>query len=234
MTSGGSAVSGPTWKEFMQYALTKYPSPGFQDPIPNPNYNSLKPILRGIWMGNDTVMVDKVTGLRATADTAPGAEIEKVITDVHDILYWVTKSDPTGPVPTNPGSDPQYHLWEPPVEAWWVNNQSRYPSTTSSDLPSGFDTTTTQTTSPLTITGLPDTMKLSDTVNISVTTTGTPLSSVDVLVDNSYVATLPSPFHFVFTPNSYNYQKGSHTITFNATNTSFAKSTTTQTINFTE
>jgi membrane peptidoglycan carboxypeptidase len=233
MTNGGSAISGPTWKEFMQYALTKYPSPGFEDPLPDPNYNSLKPILRGIWTGNDTVMVDKVTSLLATAGTPPESEEEKVITDVHDILYWVNKSDPNGPVPADPNTDPEYHLWEPPVEAWWAANQSKYPSTTASDLPSTYDTNTAQDNSPLTINGLPDTMKLSDTANITITTTGQdPLTSVDVLIDNNYVATLPAPFHFVFTPSDYNYQTGSHTITFNATNSAFATSTAQQTVVF--
>ena len=235
MKNGGSAISGPTWKMFMQYALTKYPTQPFEDPIPDPDYSSLKPILRGQWMGNDTVMVDKLTGLRATADTPIQAQIEKVITDVHDILYWVNKKDPRGPVPSNPSSDPQFHLWEPAVQTWWANNQSKYPSTTSGDLPAGYDTASAATGSDLTVTGLPASMSLGDTSTITIgTTSAVSLVNVDVLVDNTYVATLPSPFHFVFSPNNFGYSIGTHTITFNGTNSAYAKSTIQKTITFTQ
>jgi penicillin-binding protein 1C len=234
MKSGGSAVSGPTWKTFMQYALTKYPAPAFEQPTPDPDYATLKPILRGQWTGNNTVMINKVTGLRATADTPPEAQMEKVITEVHDILYWVNKNDPRGPVPSNPSSDPQFHLWEPPVQTWWANNSVNYPTVSSADLPVGYDTTSTASnSSTLQLSGVSSTMRLSDTADIAVTTTGqSPLASVDVLIDNNYIATLPAPFHFVFTPNDYGFQVGSHTMTFNATNTAYVKSSISKTVTF--
>jgi membrane peptidoglycan carboxypeptidase len=235
MKNGGSAISGPTWKQMMQYALTKYPSPGFQDPVPNPNYSSLKPILRGQWMGNESVMVDKLTGLRATSATPVEDQIEKVVTDVHDILYWVNKSDPTGPVPSNPSSDAEYHLWEPAVQTWWAQNQSKYPSTSSADIPVGYDSTTAETGSTLTVSGIPTSAKLSDTLNIDVSTTSpNPLTSVDVVIDNNFIATLPSPFHFSFSPQQYGYTTGTHSITFNATNNVYAKSTIQKTVTFTQ
>jgi 1A family penicillin-binding protein len=233
MKNGGSAISGPTWKTFMQYAMTKYPSAPFEDPTPDPNYSTLKPILRGVWQGNETVNIDKATGLRATASTPPASIEQKVITDVHDILYWVNKSDPTGDVPTDPNSDPQFHLWEPPVQTWWANNMSKYGVTTSADIPTGSDPANADTTSPLTLSGISDTMKLTDNAEITVSTTGQyPLTSVDVLIDNNYIATLPNPFHFVFTPSDYGYTAGDHTITFNATNTMYAKSTISKTVTF--
>jgi len=231
MTNGGSAISGPTWKEFMEYALTKYPSPGFEAPLPDPNYNNLKPILRGVWMGNDTVNIDKVTGLLATSTTPAAAIEQKVITDVHDILYWVNKSDPQGPVPTDPNSDPEYHLWEPPVEAWWAANQANYTTVTDADIPTASDPSTADSSSPLTITGLNSTMNTTDTANIVVSTTSqNPLTSVDVLIDGNYVATLPPPFHFDFNPSSDGYTAGTHTLTFNATNNVYATSTIQETV----
>ncbi|MEO5646290.1 MAG: PBP1A family penicillin-binding protein [Candidatus Paceibacterota bacterium] len=234
MKSGGSAISGPTWKMFMQYTLTKYPNTAFEEPVPDPDANTLKPILRGIWIGNETVKVDKVTGLRATDTTPADATTEKVITDVHDILYWVNKSDPHGPIPTNPSSDPQFHLWEPSVQTWWANNAGKYNSVSSADIPASYDTAgTAGTTSPLSLSGISDTMNLNDNAEISVTTSAQyPLTSVDVLIDNSYVATLPAPFHFVFTPSDYNLKIGPHTITFNATNSVYGKSTITKNITF--
>ena len=43
---------------------------------------------------------------------------KKKTQSVHEILNWVDKSDPLGPPPANPASDPQYNLWEVPVRAW--------------------------------------------------------------------------------------------------------------------
>lgn len=234
MKSGGSAISGPTWKMFMQYALTKYPLTDFEQPTPDPDATTMKPILRGVWQGNETVNINKVTGLRATDDTPADAIEQKVITDVHDILYWVSKGDPRGPVPSNPGSDPQYHLWEPSVQTWWANNAGRYGITTAADLPVGTDGTGASTASPLSLTGIANTMKLGENAEVVVSTTNTqyPLRSVDVLIDNSFIATLPDPFHFVFTPNDYGLKAGPHTITFNATNSMYAKSSISKTVTF--
>jgi 1A family penicillin-binding protein len=232
MKNGGSAISGPTWKQFMQYALTKYPETPFEQPVPE-DQSTLKPILRGVWAGNETVKIDKVTGLRATAATPPEATVEKVITDVHDILYWVNKSDPRGPVPSNPSSDPQFHLWEPSVQTWWANHAADYPNVTTADIPAGTDNPAADNSSPLTLSGLPETMNMTDNAEVTVSTTGQyPLTSVDVLIDNSYIATLPSPFHFVFTPNDFKLTPGSHSITFNATNSVFAKSSINKLVTF--
>jgi penicillin-binding protein 1C len=235
MTNGGSAISGPTWKMFMEYALTKYPSPGFEAPLPDPNFATLKPILRGEWMGNESVMVDKLTGLLATAATPVAAQEEKVVTDVHDILYWVNKADPRGPVPTDPNSDPEFKLWEPPVEAWWAANSGKYASTTAADLPTTYDSSTDSNDSPITEVGLNDTLGPNDSDAVDISTTGQyPFTSVEMMIDGSYVATLPPPFHLVFTPNNYGLGNGTHTITFNATNTMFETSTLTKTITITD
>ena len=82
-------IVAPMWNEFMQKAIAKYPASSFIDPTPINPY--IKPILRGVW--------ENPSG-------------------IHEILHWVTKSNPTGPEPTNPASDPQYILWEEPVQKW--------------------------------------------------------------------------------------------------------------------
>ena len=41
---------------------------------------------------------------------------------VHTILYYVDKSDPTGPAPVNPASDPQFDNWETGVINWARQN----------------------------------------------------------------------------------------------------------------
>lgn len=82
-------IVAPMWNEFMQKAISKYPGSNFI--TPSPVDQNLKPILRGIW--------ENPSG-------------------VHEILHWVNTSDPTGPNPSNPASDPQYILWEEPVRKW--------------------------------------------------------------------------------------------------------------------
>jgi hypothetical protein len=64
---------------------------------------------------------------------------------VHSILYYVDKSDPLGPVPTNPYADPQFENWESAVLSWMgihgknlPNNQPIY-NNTSQDKDAGLD-----------------------------------------------------------------------------------------------
>ncbi len=86
----GGVIVAPAWSEFMHYALTKVPSQSFTRAEYAP---ANKPILNGNWQvpGND--------GL------------------IHEILYWVSKNDPQGPVPSNPASDSQFEHWDAPVRA---------------------------------------------------------------------------------------------------------------------
>ncbi len=231
MHSGGSAVSGPIWKTFMQEMIDENPAPAFEKPIPDPDYDNLKPVLRGEWMGNDVVKIDKVTGLRATDATPPDSIIEKVITNVQSILYWVDKSNPRGPVPADPSSDPEFHLWNPPVEKWWEENAAKYPVTTADTLPSDYDTLHTDATKPdITITGLPSQMKSTDTATITFSTQNQyPLTSVDIFVNDNFLTTLTSPFKFDFTPSEHGLTAGTYTLKAVGTNTIYSKNTTSTT-----
>lgn len=84
----GGLIVAPAWSEFMRFALSKRPVQAFtrsQWAYPD------KAVLRGNWSipGRDGV--------------------------VHEILYWVDKDNPTGPIPYNPASDPQFEYWDLPV-----------------------------------------------------------------------------------------------------------------------
>jgi penicillin-binding protein 1C len=83
----------PMWREFMDYAIEKYPGAQFTPPAPDPDFDSLPAVLRGEW----------------NANPAEGA---------HSILYWVRKSDPRSGPPANPASDSQFAYWEYPVRLW--------------------------------------------------------------------------------------------------------------------
>ena len=81
-------IVAPMWNEFMQFAMSKRPTENF--PIPEPIDPEIKPILAGDWQSGG----------------------------VHSILYWVDKDNPLGPQPSNPYSDPQFAMWEGPVNEW--------------------------------------------------------------------------------------------------------------------
>ncbi len=114
-------IVAPLWHEFMVAALNKIPEERFTSPeYPDPQ--SLKPVLRGIWQGGEVYAIDKATNSQATSATPEERKVERVIPNVHSILYWVDKNNPLGPAPLNPNSDPQFRLWEPPVRAWAEKN----------------------------------------------------------------------------------------------------------------
>ncbi len=98
-------IVGPAWREMMQYILANTPPTPFSRSESTPT--GLKPALRGIWQGNTTFTQNN---------------IEYVEQSVHEILHWVFKNDPNGPVPTEPQSDSQYALWEYPVRLWAQQN----------------------------------------------------------------------------------------------------------------
>lgn len=126
MRSGGAAVSGPIWKDFMIEALKTIPQTQFEKPVVDADFANLKPILRGEWLINRTARIDILTGMPPTEMTLPQNIIEQNITDVQDILYWVNKDDPRGPAPVNPYQDPEFALWNPSVLLWWQQNRFRF------------------------------------------------------------------------------------------------------------
>lgn len=109
-------IVAPMWNEFMRYALQKYPEEAF--PTPPPISGEIKPILRGKWQGGESILIDKLTRKRATEYTPAELTEERIITSIHSILYWVDKSNPLGPYPSNPANDPQFRYWERGVLAW--------------------------------------------------------------------------------------------------------------------
>ncbi len=119
MKKGGVAISGPIWNAFMQYALPLFPNTNFEKPERDPDYENLKPVLRGEWRTLATSIIDSRTGQPATEETPLEFRVEQTFPTVQSILYWVDRKDPRGPKPENPYQDPAFRLWNPPVEAWW-------------------------------------------------------------------------------------------------------------------
>ena len=97
-------IVAPLWNAFMQYALTKFPNDPFPQ-APSMVNDSLKPVLRGIWQGGTTTLVDTST-LQPVPDGFMGPTKDKITEAVHSILYWVDKTNPQGPPPANPADRP--------------------------------------------------------------------------------------------------------------------------------
>jgi 1A family penicillin-binding protein len=143
----GSGISGALWGEFMGYALTKTTGERFT-PITESLPNEMKPILRGQWLGGESVFIDTMSGKLATEYTPQETLGEIVITDVHSILHWINKKDPKGPAPANPENDDQYPNWEFGVFNWWQENMNRYSSVSEEDLPTEKDDIHTEESIP--------------------------------------------------------------------------------------
>lgn len=97
-------IVGPAWSEVMRYALGKLPIESFSRSDIQ-QYTNTKPVMNGIWQGGAW---------------APGGG--GVICDVHSILYWVDKKNPTGPSPGGGSQDSQFRYWEYPVQIWAAQN----------------------------------------------------------------------------------------------------------------
>jgi 1A family penicillin-binding protein len=88
-------IVGPMWSQFMHYALTKVPSEAFTRA--SIDESNLKPVLRGVWQTQGTD------------------------NQLHEILYWLNKNDPTGVTPPDP-NDPQLNFWDTALHIWIAKN----------------------------------------------------------------------------------------------------------------
>ena len=112
----------PLWNEFMKEVLNKYPKEKFKKPEPVKNIENVKPIIRGLWQGDETYFIDKISEKLATKYTPEEMKIEKVVPNYHSILYWIDKNNPLGQKPTTPENDPQFERWEYRIAEWVQNN----------------------------------------------------------------------------------------------------------------
>jgi 1A family penicillin-binding protein len=81
----------PVWHEFTSQIIKNYPKTKFLSPMP---VKINKPMLNGEWFSDY---------------------------GIHDILFYVDKNNPLGPINKNPYKDPQFYKWEEGVR-WWLEN----------------------------------------------------------------------------------------------------------------
>ncbi len=218
-----SVLASPLWKAFMTEALKKYPEETFEKPDPIANYDQLPPVVRGLWQGGESFVVDTISGGLATEYTPKETRKEYVITDVHTILHWVNKTNPAGERPSNPQEDSLYNNWETAVRNWWAGNSSRYPVVTASQKPTFYDTVHTPENAPIVqfVSPLVDSSYSQDNqVTVSITSTGRyPLKKIDVYLNSMFVGTSTSG-SLIFTPSdSPGILPGENTLMVIATDT---------------
>ena len=187
----------PFWNKVMNEALKITPNETFTRPVVE-NSRDLKPVLRGIWQGG-------------VSQSDNNDRNETVTGGVHDILYWVTKEDPRGPIPRNPDEDPQFENWEYAVKNWARNNniaQTSVPLIPS--IPSNTDRPTIEITSPV----ARNSYALEQTITISFEAiNGSPVTKMDYYLNNEYGGTANSPFNVAFVPAEFtSAKKGSNTL----------------------
>lgn len=142
----GSRVAAPIWQKFMKEAHANLAIENFTKPIyaiPN------KPMLGGDASGVK-VKIDKLTGLLATIATPPQLIEERTYKQAHEILQYISKDDPLGPIPEHPENDEYYPYWEEAVQKWAQKNGivNEMPPTTSDNLHRVEDRPTVNITSP--------------------------------------------------------------------------------------
>lgn len=195
-------IVAPMWNAFFNEVLVNLPAEKFKKPnIPIPE----KPILHGIWQGGESYFIDKISKKLATEFTPAELKEEKVITNVHSILYWVDKNNILGPRPEHPEKDPQFELWETPVLKWAENQKIK--TETINDVPKELDDVHKPEFAPkITIIEPKSENTYNENSKITIQLQNSskfPVSRVDIFLNNIYLgSTVNSPFNFSFTPNS--------------------------------
>ncbi len=144
MKAGGNALAGTIWNRYMREALKGAPVEYFPAP---PVDDIEKPVLRG-GSGGITLEINSITGKIASILTPSDLVIQKTFLPPHDILHYVNKNDPRGPVPTSPTDDPQYSTWEKGLQNWMARQQKAGTNLTFEEPPTEYDNTQPSEFSP--------------------------------------------------------------------------------------
>ena len=204
MKKGGSAMAGPIWNKFIIEALKNLPSESFEKPDTETDPRQTKPVIRGLWQGGENFFIDKISGKLATANTPKETLQEKVITNVHSILFWVDKKNVLGAPPINPENDSQFNHWEIPVQNWWAKNKNNYPTTTWNEKPLQTDDVHTDANKPLISILEPQngkTYQVDEPIYLKISSSGPfPIQKMDVFINGVYSETIEPPFNFSFIP----------------------------------
>jgi len=203
-------IIAPLWNAFMKEALASAPQEPFKKPEDTPK-EGLKPILRGIWLGNESYFIDRLSGKLATVYTPEETKEERIVTNVHSILYWVNKKNPRGENPEKPEDDSQFMLWEIPVRKWVEEKQIEEGA--HAIKPEEFDNIHKPELAPrIQISNVHADTEYDPTQKLTFIVTGVgtyPVTRSDLFINGVYLSSTHNvPFIFSFVPNDIvNIQK---------------------------
>lgn len=133
--AGGVSAAAPIWNDFMTKVLKDTPVEQFTKPEVK---ETGKGMLDGKYDGGVTVLIDKACGDKLARPEISMDRVEpRSYKLAHNILFYVDKEDPLGPVPATPQADPMYTNWENPVWEWASANgfKNETPPTEYCDIP---------------------------------------------------------------------------------------------------
>jgi 1A family penicillin-binding protein len=184
-------IAAPLWNAFFKEVLKNIDKKNFTPPDP---IAVSKPVLKGEWRGSLTYTIDKISGKRATSFTPAAWRQEKPLTQIHSILYWLNKDDPSGPIPENSQKDPQFENWEYAVKKWAQNQNIR--NETSEDIPKEFDDVHKPEYAPATfwIQSPPEEISAYGNFSLSLTASGRfPIKQIDILLGSRLLGSIQNP-----------------------------------------
>ncbi|MBP7006579.1 MAG: transglycosylase domain-containing protein [Candidatus Pacebacteria bacterium] len=225
MKKGGVSVAGPIWNKFLNESFKNIPNEKFEKPDLYVDPTQVKPVLRGYWQGNENFFIDKISGKLATEHTPIETRVEKVVTNVHSILYWIDRDDILGDSPKDPSDNAQFRNWETPIQNWWAQNKNNYKITTWNEMPSSYDDIHKEDSKPEilikepneTTTYSPDTK-----IQIEISNKGKySIQKIEIFVNDIYLGATGSPFKFSFFPNDLENLREENKLTIIAYDSAF-------------
>lgn len=230
MKKGGAALAGPIWNKFITEALNNLPDEKFEKPDKEMDITKIKPVLRGFWQGNENFFIDSVSGKLANEFTPKETLKEKVITDVHSILYWVDRNDISGEPPLGKDNPVQFEHWDIPIQKWWTQNKNKYPITTWNEKPNTSDNVHTESSKPTVSINEPNKIKVyspNQRINLKISSSGIfPLQKIDIFINDIYLETNYPPFNFSFIPSELENMQGLNELKIISYDTAYNRSET--------
>lgn len=196
-------IVAPMWNDFMTEVFKETKKEDFEKPKKN---KTNKSVLNGEWLGDKKYLIDNISGKLATEFTPPELIKEKVLVQIHSILYWIDKNNPNGNKPINPENDSQFKLWEIPVRKWAENTNIK--DQTENDLPKEKDDIHKPEYAPIIKIEHPtenQIFNLNSVITIKISHQSKfGLGQVDYYFNNNYLGSLnQEPYVFTFNPSNF-------------------------------
>lgn len=199
-------IAAPLWNTFFKEVFNNLPSENFEKPTPQYPDGKIKPVLKGEWRGGEPYLIDSISKKLATEFTPNELIEEKVITQIHSILYWLDKNNPTGTRPENPEKDSQFFLWEKPIREWMRKQGIK--EQTINDIPTEYDDVHKPEYAPQINILSPSANSVNNAnnqLNIKISYQSKfGLDQIDFFFENIYLgSSKTAPFNFSFIPSSF-------------------------------